>query len=220
MTKEKLDGLPCLSVHPMGTTFENEFFGRSARQREDALDVYRQVLDAAAELGAHLYVYHGRYSPARIELPFNAQQNAEVVARMQEEAAQRNLNLAWENVCWCQLTTPERVREMRKLLPQIRFTLDIKQAMRAGCNPLDFVEAMGTQLANVHVCDWNADGGLCLPGEGTFDFETFMRTLIRAEYADAMIVEPYLALVKSDEALTAAIDHLKRTAEHTCKSMD
>ena len=220
LTREKLNGLPCASVHPMGTTFENEFFGRSARQRADALDMLRRVLDAAAELGAHLYVYHGRYSPARVELPFDARQNAEVVARMQEEAAQRNIAIAWENVCWCQLTTPERVRTIRKLLPQIRFTLDIKQAMRAGCDPLDFADAMGPQLANVHVCDWDEKGRLCLPGEGAFDFETFMRALIRTEYRGAMIVEPYLALVKSDEALADAIAYLKRTAEQACKSMD
>ena len=55
---------------------------------------------------------------------------------MQEEATQRKIKIAWENVCWCQLTTPERAREIRRLLPEIRFTLDIKQAMRAGRDPI------------------------------------------------------------------------------------
>ena len=176
LTRDRLDGLPCTSVHPFGTAFENEFFGRSARQRADAMDMLRRVLDAAAELDARLYVYHGRYSPARVELPFDAQRNAEVVARMQEEATQRKIKIAWENVCWCQLTTPERAREIRRLLPEIRFTLDIKQAMRAGRDPIDFVDAMGEQLANVHVCDWDENGRLCLPGKGTFDFTAFIRT--------------------------------------------
>ena len=220
LTKEKLRGLPCTSVHPFGTAFENEFFGRSARQRADALDTLRHVLDAAAELGARLYVYHGRYSPARVELPFDAQRNAEVVARMQEEATQREIRIAWENVCWCQMTTPERVREIRKLLPDIRFTLDIKQAMRAGCAPVDFVQAMGRQLANVHVCDWDEAGWLCLPGEGAFDFAGFISALRRAEYTGAVIVEPYLALVKSDEALAQSIQYLKSIAAEPGKSMD
>ena len=220
LTKAKLDGLPCLSVHPMGTTFENEFFGRSERQRADALDMFRRVLDTAAELGAHLYVYHGRYSPAGIKLPFEPERNAEVVARMQEEGAQRGIDIAWENVCWCQMTTPERVRTIRKLLPQIRFTLDIKQAMRAGCNPVDFVDAMGSQLANVHVCDWDENGRLCLPGEGTFDFHSFIRALRRINYQGVMIVEPYLALVKSDRALTESIAYLKRMETCDRKSMD
>ena len=180
----------------------------------------RRVLDAAAELDARLYVYHGRYSPARVELPFDAQRNAEVVARMQEEATQRKIKIAWENVCWCQLATPERAREIRRLLPEIRFTLDIKQAMRAGFDPIDFVDAMGEQLANVHVCDWDENGRLCLPGEGTFDFTAFIRALRRANYAGAVIVEPYLALVKSDEALEKSVRTLKRIAGEQNKSMD
>lgn len=220
LTRDRLGGLPCTSVHPFGTAFENEFFGRSARQRADAMDMLRRVLDAAAELDARLYVYHGRYSPARVELPFDAQRNAEVVARMQEEATQRKIKIAWENVCWCQLTTPERAHEIRRMLPEIRFTLDIKQAMRAGCDPIDFVDAMGGQLANVHVCDWDENGRLCLPGEGTFDFSAFIRALRRANYAGAVIVEPYLALVKSDEALEKSIRMLKRIAGEQNKSMD
>ena len=127
---------------------------------------------------------------------------------MQEEATQRKIKIAWENVCWCQLATPERAREIRRPLPEIRFTLDIKQAMRAGCDPIDFVDAMGEQLANVHVCDWDENGRLCLPGEGTFDF------------TGAVIVEPYLALVKSDEALEKSIRMLKRIAGEQNKSMD
>ena len=44
--------------------------------------------------------------------------------------------IGWENVCWCQLTVPGRVLEARAALPQVRFTLDIKQAMRAGGDPV------------------------------------------------------------------------------------
>ena len=89
-----------------------------------------------------------------------------------------------------------------------------------GRDPIDFVDAMGEQLANVHVCDWDENGRLCLPGEGTFDFTAFIRALRRANYAGAVIVEPYLALVKSDEALEKSIRTLKRIAGEQNKSMD
>ena len=92
--------------------------------------------------------------------------------------------------------------------------------MRAGRDPIDFVDAMGEQLANVHVCDWDENGRLCLPGEGTFDFTAFIRALRRVNYAGAVIVEPYLALVKSDEALEKSIRTLKRIAGEQNKSMD
>lgn len=51
LVRKNLNGVPCTSVHPFGTAFENEFFARSTRQRADALDTFRHALDAAAELG-------------------------------------------------------------------------------------------------------------------------------------------------------------------------
>ena len=124
---------------------------------------------------------------------------------MQLRAAQRGIQIAWENVSWCQLTTPERVIEMKKWLPDIGFTLDIKQAMRAGCEPVEFIGAMGSQLVNVHICDWHENGALCLPGEGNFDFDAFMLALKREGYDGPIIVEPYLALIHSDEKLRQSL---------------
>ena len=36
LVRKNLNGVPCTSVHPFGTAFENEFFARSTRQRADA----------------------------------------------------------------------------------------------------------------------------------------------------------------------------------------
>ena len=133
----------------------------------------------------------------------------EAISPMCELAHERNMVVGWENVCWCQLTTPERVLEAKAALPQVRFTLDIKQAMRAGCEPIDYVRVMGDQLCNVHVCDWHEDGTLCLPGEGVFDFAALMKALRDVGYAGPIIIEPYLALIKSDEALLRSIAFMR-----------
>ena len=129
--RKRLNGVPCTSMHPKGTLFENELFGRSPRQRTEGWNAFQYALDAAAELGAAYYVYHGWHSSAGNKIPFDAQRNADVVGEMQLKAAQQGIRIAWENVSWCQLRTPERVIEMKKWLPDIGFTLDIKQAMRA-----------------------------------------------------------------------------------------
>ncbi len=84
LTRDRLDGLPCTSVHPFGTAFENEFFGRSARQRADAMDMLRRVLDAAAELDARCMCVSRAIFPGAGRTAVDAQRNAEVVARMQE----------------------------------------------------------------------------------------------------------------------------------------
>ena len=101
------------------------------------------------------------------------------------------------------------MHEAREAAPWLRFTLDIKQAMRAGCDPVTFVHAMGDRLCNVHVCDWHEDGTLCLPGEGCFDFDALMEALAEIGYDGPIIMEPYLKLIKSDEALLRSIAFMR-----------
>lgn len=211
--REKLGGMPCTSVHPLGVTFENGLMSRSPRQRREAMDTFCRVLDAGAAMGAGCYVYHGRNSPQLEPLPFDLQANADVIAPLCEEAARRGMALAWENVFWCQLTTPRRVALAREAIAPVRFTLDIKQAMRAGCDPMQFIPAMGERLINVHVCDWDASGRLCLPGEGVFDFRAFFAALCQQGYCGPVILEPYLALIAGEDALLRAIAYIRSAME-------
>lgn len=208
LVRDNLAGMPCTSVHPLGG-YENYMAGRPARQVRDAFDHFRRVLDAGAAMGARTFVYHGRNTPLLKPLPWNLPWNIEALVPMCEEAAQRGMVIGWENVCWCQLTEPSRVLEAKKALPQVRFTLDIKQAMRAGCDPVAFVHAMGDRLCNVHVCDWHEDGTLCLPGEGCFDFDALMKALAETGYDGPVIMEPYLKLIKSGEALLRSIAFMR-----------
>lgn len=211
--RARLGGLACTSVHPLGTQFENGMFSRSARQRRDAMDLFRRVLDAGAELGAKAYVYHGRYNPREGAHPWDARMNADILAPMCEEAAARGMRVAWENVSWCQLTDEARVGEARAMLPQARFTLDIKQAKRAGRDPLALAQAMGDRLVNVHICDWDEGGALCLPGEGVFDFDGLFSLLAAEGYDGPVILEPYLKLIQSEEALLRAVAFLRRAMQ-------
>lgn len=209
LVRKNLGPVRCTSVHPMGIQFENQLYSRSPRQRRDAFDMLRRVLDAAAALGAGVYVLHGRSTSLLTPLPWNLEANLEAIAAMSEEGARRNVTIAWENVCWCQLTTAERVREARRAAPWLRFTLDIKQAMRAGGDPVDMALAMGGGLCNVHVCDWDARERLCLPGEGSFDFGALFAALGRMGYAGPVVLEPYLALIADEQALLRSLAFLR-----------
>ena len=206
--KQCLNGLPCTSIHPMGH-YENYMAGRPPRQVRDAFAQFHRILDAGEALGAGAFVYHGRNTPLLSPLPWDLAWNVEAIAPMCEQAQRQGMVIGWENVCWCQLTVPGRVLEARAALPQVRFTLDIKQAMRAGCDPIAFVEAMGDRLCNVHICDWREDGTLCLPGEGCMDFAALMRALRRVGYDGPIVMEPYLRLIKSDEALLQSIAFMR-----------
>ena len=69
--------------------------------------------------------------------------------------------------------------------------------------------AMGRALVNVHVCDWNEGGKLCLPGEGVFDFDALFGTLRGIGYDGPVILEPYWALIESREALLRSLSFLR-----------
>ena len=218
MMRERFGPLRCTSVHPMGLHFETSMTSASPRQRADAFDMFRRVLDAGQALGAHTYVYHGLCSARLSPVPWNLQRNLDALGPMCEEAAQRGMVIGWENVFWCQLTTPERVLEAASALESVRFTLDIKQAMHAGCDPFAFVRAMGGRIANVHVCDWRDPKHLCLPGEGSFDFPALMRALRETGYDGPVIMEPYLSLISGEEALLRSIAHLRRAMHEAARA--
>lgn len=57
--RERLRGLPCVSVHPKGTQFEPDIFGQSPRQHRDAMEIFRRVCQAGQALGARWYIFHG-----------------------------------------------------------------------------------------------------------------------------------------------------------------
>jgi len=213
VVREKLGGLACTSIHPLGH-HENFLAQRPKRQMKDALDTLCRILDAGAQLGAKTYVYHGRHTPQLNALAWNPAWNSEALTLMCCEAEKRGMVIGWENVFWCQLTEPARVLEAKLALPQVCFTLDIKQAIRAGCNPIEFVYAMGEKLCNVHVCDWDENGELCLPGEGVFDFDGFFCALRSVDYSGPVILEPYRKMIRSEQALISALECLRSKMEH------
>ena len=107
---------------------------------------------------------------------------------MQSIARERGMEVLWENVSWCALRLPEDVEEVKALIPNIRFTLDIKQAFRAGLPWETMMDAMGREIAHVHLLDIRPDGGVCLPGEGTVDFGRLFRRLNKLRYQGDVIL--------------------------------
>lgn len=208
--RTRLDSLPCDSVHPKGTQFEADLFGRSSRQRADALRIFTGVCDAGQALGAKYYVMHGpgmiisRVSPERIYLL------SEIVPQLQFIAHARGMEVLWENVNWCAVSTPEDVRQLLRCLPEINFVLDVKQAFRAKQDPCALLSAMGSHIRHVHALDWDADGKLTLPGNGMMDWSRLMAQLRDQGYDGNVILEPYAWMAEDEDALRRSLDFLRK----------
>ena len=207
--RRALGGLRVHSIHPTGTQFEGALFGRSARQRADALRVFEGVLAAGRALGAGVYVFHGIPDIHRRGTGPNLQAIADVAHELCACARGYGISLAWENVWWCQMSRPEHAAMVRDAAPEARFVLDIKQALHIGLDPLEFLPVMGDRLVNVHVCDIDANGALCLPGQGAVDFGALFCALRAHGYDGPVMLEPYAHLFSEQSEIEAALAALR-----------
>ena len=184
----ELNGIKVSSMHTLNTQFEGQLFSSSKRQRDDAFEIFTNVLDIGKELGAQNYVLHG---PAQIKYTrYNTDyaRFASVTDELDCLCGQRNMRLTWENVHWAHYNHPDFInRLMQKTTRKVHTTLDIKQAMQSGVDYTLYLDQMKDRLVNVHLCDFDSEGMLYLPLEGTFDFEGLF-TKVKEINPDACIV--------------------------------
>lgn len=211
--RERLRGLPCVSVHPKGTQFEPDIFGQSSRQHRDAMEIFRRVCQAGQALGARWYIFHGVSTVRAQRSPAGLYRLVENLGEMAAIAREYGMEVLWENVSWCALRTPEDVAQVRSLLPEQGFVLDLKQAHQVGCDPFAMIDAMGPRLRHLHMLDWTASGELVLPGEGIMDFPRLFRRLAQMGYTGAAILEPYAIQGRDPQRLRRSLDYLRRQME-------
>ena len=202
---------PITSVHPLSTRDEPGLFMKSARQREEALQVFSGALEAGKAMGVGCYVMHGQIYPQGIpQKPVNYDFVARCIEPTVEMADRIGIKIAWENTFYASFRVPEFAYRMRQHFPQLCFTLDIKQAYRAQIPWQEYMQAMGKSLTNVHVSDWKASGQFCLPGQGIFDFDALAKELHKIGYDGAIILEPYSEAYNQDIELGAALSFLRQ----------
>ena len=166
-------------------------------------------------LGAKRYVYHGRNRMLGAKGGHPGLANADTVARalrpVVDELKRSDMVLALENVSWSEFSCPEFGPLIAEKLPEVRFTLDNKQAVRAGYDYHEYMEAMGERLDHVHVYDFDDEGHECLPGKGHVDFARFGDELRERGYDGAVIIEAYPNMYRDKEELLEALEYIKKT---------
>ena len=194
------------SIHPMGTQFEPQLFSLHIRQREDAFRIYEQVLQAGRALGASCYVMHGPSTMYGAVRNMELERIGPIVQTLCEMAKEYGLVHAWENVSWCLFHEPSfglRLLDATKA-DDLRFTLDIKQAVRSRYTPLEYIEAVGERLINLHICDYIESSNCVqpvLPGQGKCNLEELYCALLNTGYNGPAILEVYSDLYEDENEL-------------------
>lgn len=191
--KKKADenGVKVLSVHPFSSALENNcIFGEYQRRYYDFIDIYKKHCHAAAVLGAEVVVIHGALAKQKRDIP--AEHYFDRFASLIEIGKSEGVKVCQENVNLFRSQSIEFCKQMRDYLgSDFHMVFDIKQSIRAGFEPFDFVNEFKNQIVHVHISD-NCDKADCMPpGRGNFDFKRLFETMDAAGYNGNYVIEIY-----------------------------
>lgn len=211
--KKQLDalGLQTVSLHPYTSSIEGHLlFSDYARRTQDALDQYARYFEAAAVFGASYFTFHGELLRARGLPPAQAEaRRFETYRALCARAAQYGICFTQENVSWCKSSDLMFLKKLYDNVPELRYTLDIKQAHRAGHTWEDYVDTVGDRIVNLHISDYTERTDYLLPGQGTVDFSALFRRLEDRGYRGDALIEVYSSDYTELEQLTRSRQYLE-----------
>ncbi|HOO22872.1 MAG TPA: sugar phosphate isomerase/epimerase [Clostridia bacterium] len=202
--------LKIYSVHTLNQQFEPELFNPMPRTRKDCEDIFRKVVRGAARLGAKYYTFHGpaKFKRVKYVLDYeNIGKRVEELCDIVTSESHGTTELTYENVHWTYYNEPDYIADIAPFT-RVKTCLDIKQAKQSQYSVYEYLEKMGNRLANVHLCDYNDEGKLALPGKGTFDFTRLFYTLLKNGYTGDAMIEVYPENYTAYDELAACYDYL------------
>jgi hypothetical protein len=168
-----------------------------SRRVREGRTLFARAIEASAELGANVVVWHG---PKRAEVRSDADRARffDVVADWSGVCAGAGMRLAIENVSWCAVASVRdvialaaSVKEYDPRAERIGFAFDPFQADEAGANPFMIVAAMQGRVFDVHLSDRREHdpGNRHLPpGEGDLPWPAILRAIAGA-YSGPLMLE-------------------------------
>lgn len=186
--KEKY-GLNITSVHPTMSLAESfMIFSAYERRFNESIKKFRRYSEVAADLGAKYIILHGG-KPNGI---LSDEEYCERYMTLKTETLKNGVTLLQENVVNFRSGDIEFMRSMVDILGQdAEFCLDIKQAVRSGLEPIEFIREFLNYTRHFHISDHSLASDCQLPQNGNFDFKSFFSLLQTNSYNGAMVIEVY-----------------------------
>ena len=211
----KTSGVQVSSIHPYTALMEGFYFASTYKSRlHDGLENYRRYFDVCKTLNCDKLVFHGDHD-YNVEI-FPVEQYAANFRQLAALGRQYGVTLCHENVAYCRLGQPQRVRQLAPLLAgDAAFVLDLKQARRNQIPVKEMLSAMNGGVRQVHISDFD-DGKNCLPpGRGKMDFDCFLQDLAAEGYGGDLIIELYSENYDSLEDLIESMQYVQNLLHKT-----
>ena len=212
--KEKCDkyNLKVYSIHPFTSALENYlFFSQYDRRIEDAKYLYELYCKTALKLGAKVINIHGDRGLGLTDVDAYAK----CLDPLLNLSSKYGLYLSNENVFFNSVNHPEFIYKLKEKFGKntVKFTFDIKQANKGGSDPYEVCQAMGEDVVNFHINDYD-DKNICLlPGKGVVNHREIMNLLIENSYSGPALIEVYSNNFKTDDDIAvskAYLENIKR----------
>jgi sugar phosphate isomerase/epimerase len=178
------------SIHSFSSSFEPYLFDSYKRRRDDMLKIFKKVCRAGKLLNANCYTFHGMRAIDKSSL--NMDFIVEIFNELIYTAEEIGIKLAQENVSWCMSSDLQFLQCIKENCKYpVYFTLDIKQAYKAGIMPERYIDVMGKQIINFHINDKNKENLCLLPGKGDVDINAIGGRLKSEGFNGCGIIEVY-----------------------------
>ena len=203
----KENGTEIVSLHPYTSAFESLlFFSEYKRRLSDGLSLYARFFEGAAVLGAKYIVFHGEKNTPTFSRSLSSDDClCEAYGRLIELAKSYDLVFTQENVNNHRSQSPEFLRRVQTLVPDLRITFDIKQAFRAKQNFREVIAAMGEKIVHVHMNDFG-EHECCLPFDGFADMNAVKEALEKVGFHGSYILEVYRSCFSDADELALSLN--------------
>ncbi len=216
---QKKGDMDICSLHILNTQFEPQLFNAHPIVKSDAFFWLNKVLESAQILGVPHYTFHGT---ARIKRAARSGENDDfpkMIAGFREiidACEQRGVRLCLENVEWATYNRVGVFERLKRELPTLGGVLDIKQAHISQYPYEQYLQEMGDRLCYVHISDRDERGKICLPGRGTFDFDTLIQRLQDIGFDGALLIEVYTDNYGDEQEIKMACDYVNERLYKYC----
>ena len=212
LLKAKKGDIEVHSVHTLTTQFEPQLFSLNERAKKDSFDFLDTTMQAANEVGAKYYTFHGQARLKRTPLKIDFDRTGDHVQMIIDAIKKYGVTLAYENVHWSYYNYIGFFEELRKRTTGLKGTLDIKQARQSGIDYREFLNEMGSDIVTVHISDIDEKGKMCLPGKGTTDFSDMFNRLKGVGFDGAVLLEVYTNDFDKETELFDSVDFVQNIA--------
>ena len=212
LLKERKGNIDVHSVHTLTTQFEPQLFSLNERAKKDSFEYLDKTMQAAKEVGAKYYTFHGQARLKRTPLKIDFDRTAEHAQMIIDAIKKYGVTLAYENVHWSYYNYIGFFDELRKRTVGLKGTLDIKQARQSNVDYREFLNEMGSDIVTVHISDVDEKGKMCLPGKGTTDFSDMFNRLNAVGFDGAVLLEVYTGDYDKETELFDSVDFVKKIA--------